>query len=136
MNELSENSVASPLSSRISAEDAVKSIENDREFKAFIYQHLLELQPYLAPESQVSVMIQVDQEEEHTNDRMITMTLAATFGDYRLEAEGTDADMYEAFILAKDSMLEQLEEYFNLAVDSAERDAQIRSVMEGHHTLH
>jgi ribosome-associated translation inhibitor RaiA len=136
MNGISENSVANPLSSGISAEDAVKSIENDREFKAFIYQHLVELQPYLAPESQVAVLIQLEQDEDAPDDNAITMTLVATLGEYKLEAEGRHTDMYEAFILAKENMLAQLEEYFNLAIDTTEREAQIRSMLEGNQTLH
>ena len=112
-----------------------RSVENDPELKAFIYQHLVELQPFLAPESQISVLVGqnlgVDGGvSEHA------LTLVATLGEYRLEAEGQDEDVYEAFILAKRRMLVQLEDWFAASVDTNERDKEIQAVIEGRHLVH
>ena len=42
------------------------SVENDPELKAYIYQHLVDLQPYLAPESQVAVLVGQETSEFHS----------------------------------------------------------------------
>ena len=120
-------------------EDRGQSIENDREFKAHIYQQLVDLQPFLSADSQVAVLVQHEQDEESLEDgaeKEYALTLVATLGDYRLEAEGRDSDVYEAFSIAKQGMLEQLEEYYSMAVDTTERDAEIQTLLEGGHTIH
>lgn len=109
-------------------------IENDREFKAYIYQQLVDLQPYLTSDSQVAVMVQQDPEQEDEDE--LTLTLVATWGEYRLEAEGTDTDLYSAFSIAKRKMIEQLDEWFNMAVDTSERDAQIQGYLDGSAMIH
>jgi ribosome-associated translation inhibitor RaiA len=110
------------------------NVENDPELKAYIYQNLVDLQPYLAPESQVSVLVgQEDGEEGETEH---SLTLVATLGDYRLEAEGQNPDIYEAFMLAKRKMLSQLEEWYVSSIDSSERDNEIQAVLEGRHMIH
>ena len=109
--------------------------ENDREFKAHVYQQLVDLQPYLAPESQIAVLIQHDEDEPEENDE-VALTLVATLGEYKIESEGRDENLYEAFGIAKKRMIEQLEELYAVAVDSSERDAQIQSLIEGRHLVH
>jgi ribosome-associated translation inhibitor RaiA len=106
-------------------------VENDREFKAHIYQQLVDLQPFLAPDSQVAVLVQPSEEKESEYN----LTLVTTLGDYRLEAEGDAEDVYEAFGIAKQKMLQQLDEWLN-AVDNSERDEQIQSYLNGEHQLH
>ncbi len=133
MNTIREsNSIANP----IGVPDPVKAIENDREFKAYIYQQLVDLQPFLEPESQISVLVQLEQDEASENGMTIILSLVATIGDYKLEAEGRHGDMYEAFSLAKQAMVHELEEYYNAAVDATERDAEIQTLLAGGYTIH
>lgn len=115
--------------------ESAASIENDRELKAHIYQQLVDLQPYLAPESQIAVLVQVESDEDGENVEHI-LTLVASLGEFKMEVEGRDADIYEAFALAKQNMLRQLEEWYSVAVDTSERDAEIQSVIEGRHMIH
>jgi ribosome-associated translation inhibitor RaiA len=110
------------------------SVENDPELKAYIYQNLVDLQPYLAPESQVAVL--VGQESGDEGGAEHSLTLVATLGDYRLEAEGQNEDIYEAFLMAKRKMLHQLEEWYVSSIDSSERDNEIQAVLEGRHMIH
>lgn len=117
------------------ANPSVATVENDREFKAHIYQQLVDLQPFLSPDSQVAVLVQQDQDELEDEDAY-ALTLVATLGDYRLESEGRDADLYEAFSIAKRKMLQQLEEWYNAAIDSTERDEQINTLLDGGYTIH
>lgn len=113
------------------------SAENDPELKAFIYQHLVDLQPYLSPESQIAVLLPqteiLDSDEEEEEE---SLSLVATLGDYRLEAHGHGDDLYDAFLNAKKKMLDQLEDWFLSSVDSSERDNEIQAVIEGRHLLH
>jgi ribosome-associated translation inhibitor RaiA len=118
--------------SKPSADD--RSFENDPELKAFIYQHLIDLQPYLSAESQLAVLVGQDDSEEGLTEH--ALTLVATLGDYRLEAEGQDQDIYEAFIVAKRKMLQQLEDWYTSSIDSSERDNEIQAVIEGRHLIH
>ena len=39
------------------SDDSIEAIENDREFKAHVYQQLIDLQPFLSPESQIAVIV-------------------------------------------------------------------------------
>lgn len=110
------------------------SVENDPELKAYIYQHLVDLQPYLAPESQVAVLVGQEADEEGKSEH--ALTLVATLGDYRLEAEGQDEDIYEAFMVAKRKMLQQLEEWYTASIDTSERDNEIQAVIEGRYLIH
>lgn len=118
--------------------DSHPSAENDPELKAFIYQHLVDLQPYLAAESQIAVLVPqavltdfaLDEDEDES------LSLVATLGDYRLEAEGHGEDLYEAFLDAKKKMLTQLEDWYLSAIDSSERDNEIQAVIEGRYLVH
>lgn len=114
--------------------------ETDPELKAFIYQHLIDLQPYLAPESQISVLVQADSEDTfEPEDGMVeeqSLTLVATLGEYRIEAEGHAVDIYDAFLDAKGKMLAQLEEMYLTSIDSSERDNEIQAVIENRHLIH
>ena len=119
--------------------------ENDKEFKAHIYQQLVDLQPYLGPESHVAVIVQPILEshnESTTADdfsealSMYSLVLVATFGDYRVEAEGRAESLYVALGEAKRRMLQQLDELYNSAVDSLEREEQINSLLDNRMTIH
>jgi ribosome-associated translation inhibitor RaiA len=118
-----------------SLDEGATQIENDRELKAHIYQNLVDLQPYLAPESQIAVLVQLESDEDGSNVENV-LTLVATLGDFRMESEGRAEDIYEAFAQAKQKMVQQLESWFAEAVDTSERDAEIQSVIEGRHLLH
>ncbi len=110
------------------------SVENDPELKAYIYQNLVDLQPFLAPESQVAVLVGQDEDEDGKFEH--SLTLVATLGDYRLEAEGQNEDIYEAFLMAKRKMLHQLEDWYVSSIDNSERDNEIQAVLEGRHMIH
>ena len=113
----------------------VGEIENDREFKAHVYQQLVDLQPFLSPESQVSVLVQVEKDEESAAVEY-ALSLVATLGDYRIEVEGRAEDLYVALGLAKQRMVEQLDDVYGSSIDSTEREAQIQTLLQGGMTLH
>ena len=125
--------------------DPVKAIENDREFKAHIYQQLVELQPFLQTDSQISVLVQLEANRAETNQESVlesegeptvVLCLVATMGDLRLESEGRNNDIYEAFHLAKLGMIQELEDYHDSSVDSLDRESKIQSLLSGANTIH
>lgn len=113
------------------------AIENDREFKAHIYQQLAELQPFLSEEAQISVAIQVEKDANLPDSKTeCALRLVATLGDFRLEAEGRDADHYTALDIAKRKMFGQLTAVHGASIDSRERNAQIQALARGELTIH
>lgn len=132
-----------PVAPPALSDNAVEAIQNDREFKAHVYQQLVDLQPFLSPDSQVAVIVNIGQDDEADDDEVsenletnYALTLIATLGDYRLEAQGRNADLYEALGIAKRKMLQQLDEVFNSAIDSNERNSEIDDLMQGKLTIH
>jgi ribosome-associated translation inhibitor RaiA len=118
-----------------SAMDTVEAIENDREFKAHIYQQLVDIQPFLTPESQVAVSIQLEQDPP-SNEMNYVLTLTTFLGEYRVEVEGRSSDVYESFGEAKSKLIRQLDEVYGAAIDSTEREVEIQSLLSGELTLH
>jgi ribosome-associated translation inhibitor RaiA len=139
---------------RSNAKLEVGDVENDREFKAHIYQQLVELQPFLASDSQVAVVVEVQDvpefdevksaagKEAHESPlpsgkkEEIVLTLVTNWGEYKVEAEGRDQDLYSAFSAAKEKLKHLLDECYNSAIDSDERDAQIQNLLDGNALLH
>ena len=113
-------------------------LEKDRDFKANIYQQLIDLQPFLSEESQVAVAIHVSppKDDEPKRAAEYALTLSANIGELRLESEGRDSDRYVALSLAKQSLLLQLDALHGAAIDSRERNAQIVAFSRGEMTLH
>ncbi|MES2854938.1 MAG: hypothetical protein V4692_03690 [Bdellovibrionota bacterium] len=110
------------------------AVEKDLELKAHIYQQLVELQPYLSPESQIAVLVQQEADEDDNEEHVLT--LVATLGDYHLETEGRNINVYEAFGIAKRKMVQQLDEWYASVVDATNRDEIIQSVIEHRHLVH
>lgn len=136
--------IDAPVNPPTLSNSVVEAIQNDREFKAHVYQQLVDLQPFLSPDSQVAVIVNIGQDEDFDDPRTdedeteadFALTLVATLGEYRLEAQGRNANLYEALGIAKRKMLQQLDEVFNSAIDSNERNSEIDDLMQGKLTIH
>jgi ribosome-associated translation inhibitor RaiA len=155
-------------------------VETDRDLKAYIYQQLVELQPYLSTDSQMAVTVQqvlpADALQAHpgqTNARareqthkqarektlaqtsgkggkkqrrqvklkkknpdIFVVTLSTKIEGGRLKAEGHSSNVYEAFSEAKDIMMQQLSQIQNALIDSAAREEEIQSYLNGSRVLH
>jgi ribosome-associated translation inhibitor RaiA len=114
-------------------------VGKDREFKAHVYQQLVDLQPFLSPESQVTVVVKVaaDEKDSRTGlDEDYQLTLVANLGDHRLETEGRNADLYEALGIAKRKMLQQLDDVYGSVIDANERSSEIDALLKGELTIH
>lgn len=124
--------------------------ETDRELKAYIYQQLVELQPYLVTDSQMAVSVQqvvsknggnvakFDPDDTHDSpqpgDYLVKLT--TTVDDGKLIAEGHGGNVYEAFGEAKTAMVSQLSQLQNAVIDQNDRDEEVDSYLDGSRTLH
>lgn len=138
---------------------ATAETESDRELKAYIYQQLAELQPYLFADSQLAVSVQQvvskkkdaaadlqdnlesnleSNEDPRPGDYVVrlTATLENPIERGKLTSEGHGASVYDAFRAAKSTMMEQLVQLQNATVDQADRDEEVRSYLDGSRTLH
>lgn len=121
------------------AQDANTSHEMDPELKAYIYQHLMDIQPYLVANAQVAVLVQRAEDEishSENEEQDYLVTLVATLNEGRMEAEGQDQNIYEAFNKAKEAMIHQLSEIQNSMMDPAEREVEVSAALNGTYTLH
>ncbi len=145
-------------------ENQNQSTGEDRELKAYIYQQLAELQPYLIEDSQMAVSVhqvaaidEIDtstlEEEERTSleellddeeheeksqpevgDYVVKLTTTLEGG--RLVSQGHGADVFVAFGVAKGAMVSQLSQLQNALMDSTERDSEIQNYLNGSKTVH
>jgi ribosome-associated translation inhibitor RaiA len=114
-----------------------KNLQADRDFKAHIYQQLAELQPYIATDSHIAVAVKVEADSKNPESQPeYSLRLHTKLGDFKLEAEGRDADYYNALAVAKEKMRQQLNELHSASIDSRERNAAIHALVRGHLTLH
>lgn len=126
----------------------IKDIENDREFKAHVYQQFNDLQPFLSAEAQVAVVLQMEEqtESEIKHDqfvlKLITTLPGGADGDteasetMQLESEGRNDDVYEAFAIAKRNMQEQLIALHGSQIESELREEAIAELAAGGYTIH
>ena len=121
--------------------------ETDRELKAYIYQQLVDLQPYLVDDSQMSVTVQkiisnkgaasvevIDKTKPQPGDFLVT--LATSIEDVKISSEGHGRSVFDAFAVAKGTMLLQLNELQNILADQSDRDEEIKSYLDGSRVIH
>jgi ribosome-associated translation inhibitor RaiA len=104
---------------------------NEAELKAYIYQQLNAIQPWVG-ESPVSIKM------AYNEDKLFEVTILASPEMGEVEVIGTHEDVYSALANAKDALIESLRTV-NLVDDDdepAERDQEIADIMAGKNHLH
>ena len=97
---------------------------NEAELKAYIYQQLNDIQPYVG-EAPVAIKMTYTPENEFS----VKILASHEVGD--IEAQGTNEDVYSAISQAKDALIRSfsaLDDEFETEGD-VDRDAEIRSIM-------
>jgi ribosomal subunit interface protein len=107
----------------------------DRELKAYIYQQLMDIQPYLVTNSQVAVTVSLKNKNSKKKKQFL-VTLNAKIENGEMAAEGQDGDVYQAFGKAKELMMLQLAELQNSLMDPAERELEVQTALAGGYTIH
>ena len=112
-------------------------IENDSEVKSYIYQQIMDFNPFVTPETLVMVIARdpngvytaqspdeaVDTEEADSSVTNLKYRIAVVLkdDDTSIEAEAFDDNIYEAIRLAKENLLGQLIEIQNEIENPQER---------------
>lgn len=101
---------------------------NEGELKAFIYQQLHDLEPYVG-EGSVSIKM------SYTKDEQFAVKILASHEVGSIEAEGTNKDVFTALSSAKDAMIKFLisHDMEDDEEDTAntEREEAIQSIISG-----
>lgn len=125
----------------------VELLENNPEVKSYIYQQIVDFQPYVTPETVVAVMardprklaIQLETEGRAIASsklkKMFRIAIVLTEGEAKIEAEALDSDVFEAIRKAKDNLVRKLAEIQDQVISSSDRMEQINQARAGS-TLH
>lgn len=124
-----------PLSPQIQLE------QMDPEIRSYIYQVLMDFQPFTTPDTTVSVVAKDplklhDPNIEKYDDpeklkSLWRIGIKLTEDNANIEEEGVHEDIYVAIRMAKDNLVKALIEIQDQAVSNQERYLQIRSALDG-----
>jgi ribosome-associated translation inhibitor RaiA len=103
-------------------------IEQNSEVKSFIYQQIVDLQPYLTPTSRVSVTSQIDEADYLAGlpPKVHHILISIQEDGARLEEEGSSENIFEAILEAKNKLLKKLGSIQDSVISQKDRLAQIR----------
>lgn len=110
----------------------------DKDVKAYIYQQFVDFEPFVTPETFISVQLkdpmkllpQFESEDikEMTPDKlkkMVRVVISLTEDGASVECEGLSDDIYEAINFAKDGVLQKLVSIQDQIISNQERAAQV-----------
>lgn len=121
---------------------AIRLIEESPEVKAFIYQQIVEFEPYVTPSTKIAVVAkdpmklnsQIDAEEQGISaeelSRMYRISITLFEEETQINAEGLHADIFEAIRSAKDKLIKQLIEIQESVVSTQDRQEQINFALQ------
>lgn len=121
---------------------SIELLEHDPEVKSYIYQQIVEFEPYVTPETTVAVvardpkklMLRYETEgREFDRDKMKKMFRIAIVlkeGDTQIQEEGLHEDVFQAIKLAKDALMKKLVAIQDSIVTNQERTEQINFALQ------
>jgi hypothetical protein len=119
----------------------IRLLESDPEVKSFIYQQIVDFEPYVTPDTVVAVVardprkLQIQLETEGRDvapselRKMHRIAIVLTEGDTSIEEEGLHENLYDAIRSAKTSLLNKLSEIQDSVVSNSERVDQINQAL-------
>lgn len=119
----------------------IRLLESDPEVKSFIYQQIVDFEPYVTPETVVAVVardprkmkIQLETEGRDVDPRKLSkmhrIAIVLTEGDTSIQEEGFHENLYDAIRMAKTSLLSKLSEIQDSVVSNSERMDQINQAL-------
>lgn len=120
----------------------IELIEQNPEVKAFIYQQLSEFEPFLTPETIVSVVakdplklaLQYETEGKEFDKRKMKkqhrIAIVLNNSGTTVEGEGVHKDIYQAIKLAKVSLLKHLQEIQDTVISQKDRLSAINHYLQ------
>lgn len=117
-------------------------LETDPEVKSYIYQQIMEFEPYVTPQTVVAVLsrdprkLSVQLETEGKNipaaelKKMYRIAIVLKEGDTKIQEEALHSDVYTAISMAKDKLILRLAEIQDEVITNQERMSQINSALQ------
>lgn len=117
-------------------------IENNPDVKAFIYQQIFELTPYLTPETVVTVVardakkliFEYDLADIDEKTELLAKSHRIAFilkeKEAKLEAEGVHENIFEAISIAKTYLVSHLAEIQNNVISNQDRQIEINQALQ------
>lgn len=117
-------------------------LETDPEVKSFIYQQIMEFEPYVTPQTVVAVLardprklaIQLETEGRHIPPeelkKMYRIAIVLKEGDTKIQEEALHSNVYTAISMAKDKLILRLAEIQDQVVTNQERMSQINEALQ------
>lgn len=117
-------------------------LEQNPEIRAYVYQILQEFEPFVTSDTKIYVMardpmklaskLEIEGIEMSPEDlrKMHRVSIVMDESGTKIEAEGLHEDLFEAVIIAKNSLLGQLWRIQDSVVSSSERNLAIQQVIQ------
>jgi ribosomal subunit interface protein len=111
------------------------SIEDTPEVKSFIYQQIVDFEPFLTSSSLVSVVSKSSENVRKKNAQAHNILITIKENGVSLEEEGSSDNIYEAILEAKNKLFKKLVSIQDSVISQQDRMAQILS-MRSNTNLH
>ena len=120
----------------------IKMIETDPEVKSYIYQQVIEFEPYVTPETLITVVtrdpekLKLQYETDGRHDEIshlkkkYRIAIILKEGDAKLSEEGLADNIFDALRLAKERLISKLIRIQDSVVSKQERIMQIQMAMQ------
>ncbi len=121
---------------------SIALLEQNSEVKSYIYQQILEFEPFVTAETVVAVIakdprkLSLQLESDGKIDlidklpRMYRIAIVLKEGDTKIQDEGLSEDIFEAIKMAKDKLLIRLQAIQDTVTSKSERMQQINKAMQ------
>lgn len=125
----------------------IELLESNPEVKSYIYQQLMEFEPYVTPDTVLAVTaknprklaLQYESENKDFDmkelSKMYRIAISISEEGHSVSAEGVHHDIYSAIKLAKDNLMLKLMEIHDSVVSQQDRIIEINHIMQSG-TLH
>lgn len=120
----------------------VQLIEQNPEVKSYIYQQIMEFEPYVTPTTVVAVVAknpqklalqyEADGKDFDPEDlrKLYRIAISLQEGDTRIEAEGVHEDIFAAIKSAKENLLQKLVAIHDSVVSQQDRLVEINHFLQ------
>lgn len=121
---------------------SIQLLEKNPEVKSYIYQQIVEFEPYVTPETIVAVIardpkkLALQLEAEGKTElieklpKMYRIAIVLKEGDTKIQDEGLSEDIFEAIKIAKGKLLARLQDIHDTVISKSERMLQIQNALQ------
>lgn len=112
-----------------------RPIEENPEVKSFIYQQIVDFEPFLTESTMVTVVSRAPEDQSQVAPAVHNILFSIRENGVSLEEEGTSENIFEAILEAKNKLYKKLVVLQDSAISPKERWAQIvsaRSILKKH----